>query len=156
MQVLANNKPGYVLLEVLLTISIFLSLLSYMYIRETALQDSYKRNQVRMMANLLAADIRALQQRTLYRIDNKNLMLVANDEGYHLDKGIIREKTITFADYGCPDVYFEQKIVKIYFNEFYTPSATGSYILGHHGLKDFLCIISLQPVTGRVSIYETK
>lgn len=63
-------------------------------------------------------------------------------------------KTIVFAELGCRDVYFSQQLksISFYFNG--SPKSSGSYVLKHKQLNGFDCRISLQPVTGRVTVTE--
>ena len=63
-------------------------------------------------------------------------------------------KKVTFVELGCTDVYVSQQLqsISFYFNG--SSKSSGSIVLKHKQLKGFYCKLSLQPVTGRVTVTE--
>ena len=116
------------------------------------------KNQVRMAAGLLAADLRQLQQEALYRSVSGRVTLYAqaNGEGYSFRENNLVEGKVTFAKQGCNDVYFSSVVASVGFNANGSPSATGTYVLRHHKLASFCCKVAVQPVTGRVAVDEEE
>ena len=125
----------------------------------TPLQKYYYKLQVRQAAQILAADLRQLQQRSLFQADSNELSLRVssnNTSAYSVYKAMRLERTINFSSVSCGDVYFKQMLKKVSFSNAGNPTVSGAYVLRHKQLTDFSCRLSLQPVTGRVTIYEEK
>ena len=125
----------------------------------TGLQQYYYKAQVRMAADTLAADIRQLQQETMFSSAKagKTLYVSSDKQSYSIylsSRNSPLCKKVAFAELGCADVYFKQQLQSssFYFNG--SPKSSGIYVLKHRQLKSFDCTISLQPVTGRVTVTE--
>lgn len=125
----------------------------------TRMQQYYYKAQVRLAADTLAADIRQLQQETMFSCAKagKTLYVGSDKQSYSIylsSRSSPLCKNVAFAELGCADVYFKQQLQSnsFYFNG--SPKSSGIYVLKHRQLKSFDCKISLQPVTGRVTVTE--
>lgn len=125
----------------------------------TGLQQYYYKAQVRLAADILAADIRQLQQETMFSSAKvgKTLYVSSDKQSYSIylsGRNSPLCKKVAFAELGCADVYFKQQLQSnsFYFNG--SPKSSGIYVLKHRQLKSFDCKLSLQPVTGRVTVTE--
>lgn len=113
-----------------------------------------------MAAEMLAADIRHLQQETMFSPakfsqtlyvdtpEKKSYSIYRNDNNSPLVKKVL------FAELGCTDVYFSDSKLKISFARNGSPKTSGEHLLRHGRLSSFYCKLSLQPVTGRVTVTE--
>lgn len=127
-------------------------------VRSSALQKQYHRLQVRVAAQALAADLRCLQQEALFQAaDAQTFLTVGSDKTkYSFKKGMNIIRTVRFTSLNCEGVYFSSGIDRLAFSKAGNPTASGSYILKHNDLPNYRCQLSLQPVTGRVSVYEKE
>lgn len=116
----------------------------------------YQKLQLKTAADILASDIRVLQQQSLFddSILNRQIKFMPDNSGYafYNDRKIV--KRIYFSDFGCKDVYIDRKMPNIQFTVNGSPSYTGSVVLKHRKNTAARCILSVQPVTGRVVINE--
>lgn len=114
--------------------------------------------QLMTAANMLAEDIRTMQQQSIFsdRVLNRQLRVAADSGGYDLykDRKVVRK--IVFSERGCADVYFGKKITQVHFTNTGSPSSTGDFELRHRRLTGYKYIVSIQPVTGRVVVSEGK
>ncbi len=118
------------------------------------------RQKVRVAAQHLAADLRKLQRETMYTVNMYNNELdvysLGDKDNYILQKYPDRGRTkISFPKIGCDGVYFAKFIVAMQFHSSGAPRRVATYELRHRQLSDFACIVSVQPVTGRVVVSET-
>lgn len=151
-----NNKAaGYLLLELLLTLGCLGLAAVMLYPGSKTLQRQYYRQQLRYTAYLLAADIRQMQQQTLFQPENYmyTLKVSAKDKhGYRIDRAHKIWKRVRLdADISLT---CEKEIKNLSYNETGNPTDIGSYRLEHRQLPDMYCQLTVQPVTGRVSVYE--
>lgn len=117
-----------------------------------------RRLQVQAAANMLAADIRNMQQQALFSdgILNRQIKVTADSGGYALYKDRKVQRKVSFAGQGCGDVYFSKKIAQAQFTNTGSPSTTGAFELRHRGLTGCKYTVSIQPVTGRVVVSEEQ
>lgn len=145
------------MLELLLACAVLIGMSGAVFLQGRAVMRQYYKQQVRLSAQLLAADLRALQQRALYKGSNamrKLQPLSTDNRVYTLVDGMNVVATIAFGDFGCDEVYFQRSIASVSFGTLGAPTANGEYVLRHRRLENFSCRVALQPVTGRVLVYE--
>lgn len=146
------------MLELLGLVAVLLLSGSFVFLQVQSLWQQYYKQQVRLMGQLLAGDLRQLQNKTLFKADsvNRDVRTNQNNDGYYfMDNGVLVKKQ-AFADYHCEDVYFESKINRLFFGVNGAPSTNGYYRLRHKRLSGFGYRIEVQPITGRVLAYETQ
>ena len=117
----------------------------------------YYKQQVRLSAQLLAADLRQLQQRTMYKSGGalRKLQVSSNNSSaYSFFDGWLEAKRVDFSKLGCGEVYFSKSLSAVSFSTNGAPAVNGEYLLKHRRLPDFYCRLVVQPVTGRVLLYE--
>lgn len=150
------------LLELAAAAALLACLFVWLATESGAWQRYYRKQQVRTAAQALAADLREVQQKAYFLQNSSTRALRVYDNinnAYCITSGTLSstlERAVYFSDIGCEDVYFSQKITKVTFSSGGAPSTNGAYILRHKQLADFSCRLLLQPVTGRVSVYEEK
>lgn len=155
-----NRQKGFILFEVALAAIFLISMSTAILLSINSLQRYCYRNQVRLAAEMLAADIQSLQQETMFSSEKftKTLNVSNNDKlGYRIYTNGINSplhKRIIFADCGYANVYFSQYLSSISFYKNGSPKTNGTYLLRHKKLENFYCKLSLQPVTGRVTVTE--
>ncbi len=111
--------------------------------------------QVRNAANLLAADMRKLQQQALFG-EGEQRYLRSLSSGYDFYERGKKVRQVRFADNGWNVVLSWPVRFNVQFGVNGAPSATGSWVLTHGNLKNFSCTVAVQPVTGRVVVSEGK
>lgn len=120
----------------------------------------YYKEQVRLAAETLAADIRQLQQETMFsgaRYSKTLNVDVKSKAAYGVYANETKPalcKEVTFGELGCEQVYFSDQLNIISFYKNGSPKNNGTYLLRHRRLPGFYCKLSLQPVTGRVTVSE--
>ncbi len=116
------------------------------------------KQQVRVAAQYMAADIRRVQQDAVYYGDFHQRMLKTFARGaphqYDLYENTNSIKRVTFSSIDCQGVYLQQGIQSLAFSNFGAPRSVGTYVLRHKKVDNFSCVISVQPVTGRVIVTE--
>lgn len=155
----AERQHGFVLLEAALAAACLLCICAAAVPAATGLQEYHYKAQVRLAADILAADIRQLQQETMFSSAKvgKTLYVSSDKQSYSIYRSSRNSplcKKTTFMELGCTDVYFSQQLqsISFYFNG--SSKSSGSIVLKHKQLKGFYCNLSLQPVTGRVTVTE--
>lgn len=156
----AEKQRGFVLLEAALAVACLLCICAAAVLAATGLQQYYYKAQVRLAADTLAGDIRQLQQETIFSCAKSSKMLYVSNsdkQSYSIYMSGLNSpicKRVAFAELGCKDVYLSQHLrsTSFYFNG--SPKSSGLYVLKHKQLKSFDCKISLQPITGRVTVTE--
>ena len=127
-----------------------------------SLRRCYYKTQLRLAANLLAGDIRQLQQETIFSSARftKTLIVTSSDkQAYNIYMNGLNSplyKRVSFAELGYNDVYFSQFLKSTSFYQNGSPKTNGKYLLRHKQLDRFSCQLSLQPVTGRVTVTENE
>lgn len=121
-------------------------------------QHYYHQQQLRQAAEILSADIRLLQRQSLFDdgILNRQIKFMTDKSGYafYVDRKIVRR--IYFSDFGCGDVRVDNKLAYVQYTNTGSPSLTGNIVLTHQKLFKASCILSVQPVTGRVIVSEEQ
>lgn len=164
-EAIASNRKqqGYILVEILAAVAIFLFAVGTLFIQANKWQEYCYKNQVRLVAHILAADLREIQERALFKGSQKVWDLATSDgnrsaywiyNGYQFNEEI--KRVVRFKNFGCGDVYFSEDIYALTYYPNGTPTKTGAYVLCHRKLPGYACYLNVQPVTGRISINETK
>lgn len=68
-EAIASNRKqqGYILVEILAAVAIFLFAVGTLFIQANKWQEYCYKNQVRLVAHILAADLREIQERALFK-----------------------------------------------------------------------------------------
>lgn len=149
------------MLEIVFAVSIMISAMYFLHTQYHSWQQYYFKNQLRTVAQFLASDLRQIQQHSLFQGEKATwvLKISASKAEYRIYNGLAGGdliKKVNFQQLNCGEVYFQNYITRVTFNNNGTPSETGAYILKHKKLATFRCRLTLQPVTGRVSLYEEE
>lgn len=159
----ANKQQGFLLPELLLAVALSLLLVAGAAAAQQALLKQYYKQQVRIAAQQLASDLRQLQQRSQLRFEKgtRSLRVINTKlEQYTFYTDLKPQRTVTFSELGCEQVYFAKRFSKVYFNNAGTPILSASfndtYELRHRQLADFGCSLAFQPVTGRITLSEIQ
>ena len=153
-----SKQRGFVLLELLALVAGIMVASSFVFVQSDRLWRHYHREQVRLSAQLLASDLRQLQQQALFQTDASahDLKPTADRAGYYLTTKGIATSSVRFADYACEGVYFDAVLARMAFSQNGAPAASGYYRLRHRELAGFAYQVDVQPVTGRVLAYEAQ
>ena len=154
-----HKQGGFLLLELLVAVGLLAACASFFVVHNSSLQQQYYKLQVRIAAQALAADLRQLQQQALFQAEAGQVFLTVdsnNKTAYSFKSGTSILRRVKFADLSCQGVYFNTSIARLAFSKSGNPTASGSYILKHEQLSSYRCQLSLQPVTGRVSVYAKE
>lgn len=143
------------MLELLLALGCLGLAAVMLYLGSKTLQRQYYRQQLCYTAYMLAADIRQMQQQTLFQPENYTYTLKVSDKDKHSYR-IERAHKIWKCVRLDADISLtcEKAIKNLSYNENGNPTAIGGYRLEHRQLPDMYCQLTVQPVTGRVSVYE--
>ena len=146
------------MLELLALVAGIMVATSFVFVQSDRLWRHYHREQVRLSAQLLASDLRQLQQQALFQTDASahDLKPTADRAGYYLTTKGIATSSVRFADYACEGVYFDAVLARMAFSQNGAPAASGYYRLRHRELAGFAYQVDVQPVTGRVLAYEAQ
>ena len=96
-----------------------------------------------------------MQQQTLFQPENYMYTLKVSDKDKHSYR-IERAHKIWKRVRLDVDISLtcEKSIKNLSYNENGNPTAIGGYRLEHRQLPDMYCRLTVQPVTGRVTVYE--
>ena len=146
------------MLELLALVAGIMVATSFVFVQSDRLWRHYHREQVRLSAQLLASDLRQLQQQALFQTDASahDLKPTADRAGYYLTTKGIATSSVRFADYACEGVYFDAVLARMAFSQNGAPAASGYYRLRHREVAGFAYLVDVQPVTGRVLAYEAQ
>ena len=144
------------MLELLALVAGIMVATSFVFVQSDRLWRHYHREQVRLSAQLLASDLRQLQQQALFQTDASahDLKPTADRAGYYLTTKGVATSSVRFADYACQGVYFDAVLARMAFSQNGAPSTSGYYRLRHKDVAGFAYLVDVQPVTGRVVAYE--
>ena len=144
------------MLELLALVAGIMVASSFVFVQSDRLWRHYHREQVRLSAQLLASDLRQLQQQALFQTDASahDLKPTADRAGYYLTTKGVATSSVRFADYACQGVYFDAVLARMAFSQNGAPSTSGYYRLRHKDVTGFAYLVDVQPVTGRVVAYE--
>ena len=153
-----SKQRGFILLELLALVAGIMVASSFVFVQSDRLWRHYHREQVRLSAQLLASDLRQLQQQALFQTDasSHDLKPTADRAGYYLTTKGVATSSVRFADYACQGVYFDAVLARIAFSQNGAPSTSGYYRLRHKDVAGFAYLVDVQPVTGRVLAYEAQ
>ena len=153
-----SKQRGFVLLELLALVAGIMVASSFVFVQSDRLWRHYHMEQVRLSAQLLASDLRQLQQQALFQTDASahDLKPTADRAGYYLTTKGVATSSVRFADYACAGVYFDAVLARMAFSQNGAPAASGYYRLRHRELAGFAYLVDVQPVTGRVLAYEAQ
>lgn len=150
-----NNKPnGYLLTELLLLCGCLGLLFTALAWCNAPLTRQYYKEQLRLAAYTMAADIRNMQQQTMFQAQNNMYTLrlsSSNKYGYILYRNNKVDRRVQFTDVTLEG---DSQMKVLSYSENGNPTASGSYRLRHSQLTDRSYLLTVQPVTGRVTIYE--
>ena len=151
-----RKQRGFVLLELLALVAGIMVATSFVFVQSDRLWRHYHREQVRLSAQLLASDLRQLQQQALFQTDASahDLKPTADRAGYYLTTKGVATSSVRFADYACQGVYFDAVLARMAFSQNGAPSTSGYYRLRHKDVAGFAYLVDVQQVTGRVVAYE--
>ena len=144
------------MLELLALVAGIMVASSFVFVQSDRLWRHYHMEQVRLSAQLLASDLRQLQQQALFQTDasSHDLKPTADRAGYYLTTKGVATSSVRFADYACQGVYFDAVLARMAFSQNGAPSTSGYYRLRHKDVAGFAYLVDVQPVTGRVVAYE--
>lgn len=153
-----HRNRGYIALELVAACFLIILLSVFLFGESKSYINYYQKQQVKTAANILADDIRLLQQQSLFGdgILNRQIKFMSNNNGYgfYVDRKVT--KRVYFADFGCTDVYLAKKMATVQYTNTGSPSYNGTIVLKHKKLPAYACTLAVQPVTGRVIVNETK
>lgn len=147
------------LLEVLLACGILALAAGWLWVGQQAYRNMYYRQQLQTAGRGVVTQIRNLQQDAmLHNGGGRDIMQVLSQkpDGYVIGPPVIGgpKRRISFADWGCDSVYFSYYLAKLSFSTNGSPAAAGYYILKHRKAAQLEYKLAVQPVTGRVVVYE--
>lgn len=153
-----TQARGSILLELLALVGLITLSTGFVFLNTDALWQHYHKQQLRFCAQLLAADLRQLQQEALFPADTSSRDIRINPEknGYFWTLKGSAVKAVHFTDYACEQVYFSSFLAKLSFSNNGAPSVNGYYRLQHKELASFSYQVDVQPITGRVLAYATQ
>ena len=105
------------MLELLALVAGIMVATSFVFVQSDRLWRHYHREQVRLSAQLLASDLRQLQQQALFQTDASahDLKPTADRAGYYLTTKGVATSSVRFADYACEGVYFDAVLARMAF-----------------------------------------
>ena len=150
-----NKQAGFLLIEVLAVVALLVVLAGVLLPQSVAYSKQYARWQVRAVANLLAADMRKLQQQALFgEGEQRYLRSLSSGYDYYL-KGK-KVKQVRFADYGWDVELTWPKRFNVQFGVNGGPTYSGTWVVQHSEFAGVSCTLAVQPVTGRIVVSESE
>lgn len=149
-----DRQRGYLLLEMLAMIFVMLTVMGGIFLEGRSLEKVYYKQQIRLAAQQLAGDLRRLQRDAAYF--SISYLDVVRPDGYQISRNALVRESYLFKNYGCDGVYFRAHLYSLSFSTDGVPRSSGSYVLGHKKLPDCRYFVEVQPVSGRVLVYEKK
>lgn len=150
-----NKQDGYLCVEVLAVVALLGLLLCGLFPQSVGYSKNYAKLQVRAAANLLAADMRKLQQESLFG-EGEQRYIRSLSSGYDFYVRGKKVKQVRFADYGWNVVLSWPQRFNVQFGVNGSPTASGTWIIRHAETSEYSCTVAVQPVTGRVVVSESK
>lgn len=148
-----NSQKGFSLLEVLAVAAVLAVLTSMLLPQSLVYTKQLAKLEVRAAANLLAADMRKLQQQALFG-EGEQRYLRSLSSGYDFYLRGKKVGEVRFADNGWDVVLSWPKRFNVQFGVNGAPAATGTWVLRHGKEAGISCTVAVQPVTGRIVISE--
>ena len=150
-----NKQAGFFLVEVLAVVALLGVLAGVLLPQSASYSKHYARLQVRAAANLLAADMRKLQQQTLFgEGEQRYLRSLSNGYDYYLKGKKVKE--VRFADYGWNVELTWPKRFNVQFGVNGGPTYSGTWVVQHSEVSGISCTVAVQPVTGRIVVSESE
>ena len=150
-----NKQAGFLLVDVLAVVALLGVLASVLLPQSASYSKHYARLQVRAAANLLAADMRKLQQQTLFgEGEQRYLRSLSSGYDYYLKGKKVKE--VRFADYGWKVELTWPKRFNVQFGVNGGPTYSGTWVVQHSEVSGISCKVAVQPVTGRIVVSESE
>ena len=150
-----NKQAGFFLVEVLAVVVLFGVLAGVLLPQSISYSKHYARLQVRAAANLLAADMRKLQQQSLFgEGEQRYLRSLSSGYDYYLKGKKVKE--VRFADYGWNVELTWPKRFNVQFGVNGGTTYSGTWVVQHSEISGISCTVAVQPVTGRIVLSESE
>ena len=150
-----NKQAGFFLVEVLAVVALLGVLAGVLLPQSASYSKHYARLQVRAAANLLAADMRKLQQQTIFgEGEQRYLRSLSSGYDHYLKGKKVRE--VRFADYGWNVELTWPKRFNVQFGVNGGPTYSGTWVVQHSEVSGISCTVAVQPVTGRIVVSESE
>ena len=150
-----NKQAGFLLVEVLAVVALLGILVGVLLPQSVGYSKHYARLQVRAAANLLAADMRKLQQQSLFgEGEQRYLRSLSSGYDYYLKGKKVKE--VRFADYGWNVELTWPKRFNVQFGVNGGPTYSGTWVVQHSKISGVCCTVAVQPVTGRIVVSESE
>ena len=150
-----NKQAGFLLVEVLAVVALLGVLAGVLLPQSASYSKHYARLQVRAAANLLAADMRKLQQQTLFgEGEQRYLRSLSSGYDYYLKGKKVKE--VRFADYGWKVELTWPKRFNVQFGVNGGPTYSGTWVVQHSEVSGISFTVAVQPVTGRIVVSESE
>ena len=150
-----NKQAGFLLVEVLAVVALLGILAGVLLPQSVGYSKHYARLQVRAAANLLAADMRKLQQQSLFgEGEQRYLRSLSSGYDYYLKGKKVKE--VRFADYGWNVELTWPKRFNVQFGVNGGPTYSGTWVVQHSEISGISCMVAVQPVTGRIVVSESE
>ena len=150
-----NKQAGFLLVEVLAVVALLGILAGVLLPQSVGYSKHYARLQVRAAANLLAADMRKLQQQSLFgEGEQRYLRSLSGGYDYYLKGKKVKE--VRFADYGWNVELTWPKRFNVQFGVNGGPTYSGTWVVQHSEFSGVSCTVAVQPVTGRIVVSESE
>ena len=150
-----NKQAGFLLVEVLAVVALLGVLVGVLLPQSVSYSKHYARLQVRAASNLLAADMRKLQQQSLFgEGEQRYLRSLSSGYDYYL-KGK-KVKKVRFSDYGWNVELTWPKRFNVQFGVNGGPTYSGTWVVQHSEISGISCTVAVQPVTGRIVVSESE
>lgn len=150
-----NRQSGFLLVEVLAVAAVLVLAAGMLLPQSLAYRKYFAKLEVRAAANLLAADMRRLQQQALFG-EGEQRYLRSQVNGYDFIVQGKKVKQVRFADNGWNVTLSWPKRFNVQFGVSGSPAASGTWVLKHDELQNFSCTVAVQPVTGRIVVSESE
>ena len=129
-----NKQAGFLLVEVLAVVALLGILAGVLLPQSVNYSKHYARLQVRAVANLLAADMRKLQQQSLFgEGEQRYLRSLSSGYDYYLKGKKVKE--VRFADYGWNVELTWAKRFNVQFGVNGGPTYSGTWVVQHSELS---------------------
>ena len=150
-----NKQAGFLLVEVLAVVALLGILAGVLLPQSVGYSKHYARLQVRAAANLLAADMRKLQQQALFgEGEQRYLRSLSSGYDYYLKGKKVKE--VRFSDYGWNVELTWPKRFNVQFGVNGGPIYSGTWVVQHSEFSRISCTVAVQPVTGRIVVSESE
>lgn len=150
---------GFALLEVVAGVALAGVLLSFAVLGGGNLQLKVQKQQLRLAAQRLIEDCRAIQNRNMFvPAQEQYAILILVGEKFYQIRYVTKDKivqTVQLADIGCEGVYFGGNANDLLVFTSLGAVRDSAYIrLLHKDNSDLKIVLNLQPVTGRIEVSE--